>query len=534
MRVLAGIAMVLLATGSWARDAPHSAGEAIYQDGVLASGPLVATREPDLQMQGTDAACINCHRRSGLGMKEGQSSVPPISGRYLFQPRATTADELDLPFVETMRADRDPYTDATLARAIREGIGADGKPLNYLMPHYALGDQDMAALIGYLKGMTPLPVPGVGDTALDLATIITPDADPVQRQGMLDVLRQFVTDKNAVVKAESPRLRSNKRMMFKTSRRWILHVWELKGAPDTWEAQLQGLLKREPVFAVVSGLGGSDWAPVHHFCEQAQLPCLFPNVQLPVVAERDFYSLYFSKGVLLEAGLMAHVLRATPQGLPGRVVQVYRKGDVGEAAAAALATALTGTRQVLNRPLAAKASGHDTDKALRDVGSQDTLVLWLRPSDIESIIRQGPRASAVMASTLMGDRALAGMPAPWRSITQMSYPYDLPERRRVRVDFPLGWMHLRHVALVDEQVQTDTYLACSLLSDTLNRMSDSFIREYLVERMEEAMAHRVVSGYYPRLGLSQNQRFASKGGFIVKFAAPTGAQLTPVGDWVVP
>jgi hypothetical protein len=95
-------------------------------------------------------------------------------------------------------------------------------------------------------------------------------------------------------------------------------------------------------------------------------------------------------------------------------------------------------------------------------------------------------------------------------------------------------MHLRHVALVDEQVQTDTYLACNLLSDTLNRMSDSFIRDYLVERMEEALAHRIVTGYYPRLGLAQNQRFASKGGYMVKFASPEGPALKPVGEWVVP
>jgi hypothetical protein len=33
---------------------------------------------------------------------------------------------------------------------------------------------------------------------------------------------------------------------------------------------------------VVSGLGGSNWAPVHQFCERRQLPCLFPNVDAPV------------------------------------------------------------------------------------------------------------------------------------------------------------------------------------------------------------------------------------------------------------
>ena len=35
------------------------------------------------------------------------------------------------------------YTEATLARAIREGIDADGRALTFLMPRFALGDADM-------------------------------------------------------------------------------------------------------------------------------------------------------------------------------------------------------------------------------------------------------------------------------------------------------------------------------------------------------------------------------------------------------
>src|SRR2546430_12839897 len=37
-------------------------------------------------------------------------------------------------FVDTARINHDPYTDESLARAIRGGIGANGKTLNYLMP----------------------------------------------------------------------------------------------------------------------------------------------------------------------------------------------------------------------------------------------------------------------------------------------------------------------------------------------------------------------------------------------------------------
>ena len=48
--------------------------------------------------------------------------------------------------------------------------------------------QDMAALIAYLKSLDVRQVPGVTDTVLHFATIVTPDADPVKRAGMLDVL----------------------------------------------------------------------------------------------------------------------------------------------------------------------------------------------------------------------------------------------------------------------------------------------------------------------------------------------------------
>src|SRR6185312_6342681 len=105
-------------------------GEEIYRHGILPSGEaLQAEREGGIHVSGQTAACVNCHRRSGLGMREGRRTIPPVAGSYLFHPRAGSTDDLDLPFVDGMRADRDPYTPETLARAIRSGVGADGKAL---------------------------------------------------------------------------------------------------------------------------------------------------------------------------------------------------------------------------------------------------------------------------------------------------------------------------------------------------------------------------------------------------------------------
>jgi hypothetical protein len=83
-------------------------------------------------------------------------------------------------------------------------------------------------------------------------------------------------------------------------------------------------------------------------------------------------------------------------------------------------------------------------------------------------------------------------------------------------------------------VQVDTYLVCGLVSDTLNHMVDTFVRDYLIERIEGMLEHRVITGYYPRLALAPGQRFASKGGFLVRFAEPAGSRIVPDSDWIIP
>jgi hypothetical protein len=519
--------------------AAHAAdvGEAIYRRGILPSGePLQAEREPSMHIEGTTAACINCHRRSGLGMKEGRRTIPPVAGSYLFHPRAVNADELDLPFVEGMRADRDPYNEETLARAIRTGIGADGKPLSYLMPHFRLDDPEMTALIAYLKRLSPGAVPGVTRSVLHFATIITPDADPVTSKGVIEVLTKFFDDKDRYTRAESPRLHSSRRMMFKVNRRWELHVWRLTGAPESWKAQLRAKLAADPVYAVISGVGGRTWAPVQSFCEAEELPCLFPNQDLPVDRESDFDSLYLSKGVLLEAELIAHELRARRDKTAlHRVVQIYRAGDVGKDAAAALHAALRDEGiSALDKSLAAGASRHDLAGLLGAAAPGDVLVLWLRTKDIAELGNLPVGVPVVYMSGRMGGLEHAPLPAAWRDITHMAYPFDLPDHRRVQVDYPLGWFRMEQIPVVAEQAQADTYLVCAILSEAINHMVDTFVRDYLVERIEESLEHRIITGYYPRLALAPGQRFASKGGFVVHFAGPAGARVVADGGWIVP
>src|SRR5450631_282480 len=169
-----------------------AAGEALYRAGTLISGqPLRAHRDHDQVLAGIDAACANCHRRSGLGTVEGRIVLPPIDSRALFHPGTHAWPGADGSEGHASARNLSAYDDTALARALRDGVGADGRTLDYLMPRFELDRSNMAALIGYLHQLGDKPAPGVEDETLHFATIVTPDADPVASGAMIDVLQQF-------------------------------------------------------------------------------------------------------------------------------------------------------------------------------------------------------------------------------------------------------------------------------------------------------------------------------------------------------
>src|SRR5664279_3481331 len=115
----------------WSADLDNSPGAAIYRKGLLPSGAaLQGEREAGSSVRGIAAACITCHRPSGLGTTEGQIVVPPIIGKYLFRSHSTNVKDMTLPHVAGYRSTREPYTDASLAQAIREGRAPNGRVLN--------------------------------------------------------------------------------------------------------------------------------------------------------------------------------------------------------------------------------------------------------------------------------------------------------------------------------------------------------------------------------------------------------------------
>ena len=125
--------------------------------------------------------------------------------------------------------------------------------------------------------------------------MIQPGVAPRQRRAMLDVMQAFVKDKGGNARQEEQRRDAGNMRMARSYRKWVLHVWELSGPSETWGAQLEAYYSEQPVFALIGGLGDASWRPIHEFSERLEIPSVFPQVDLPVIAGSNNYNFYFSK-----------------------------------------------------------------------------------------------------------------------------------------------------------------------------------------------------------------------------------------------
>ncbi|MDP4302525.1 hypothetical protein [Leptothrix discophora] len=509
-RLLAGVAALLMLAGAVPAAAAAAAaddtdwialGRRLYREGIGAHGePLSAVKAGGVTAQGAAVACIQCHRTSGLGGVEGVNVIPPITGRYLFELDGRAVVQQNIRGVKAFNQRHAPYDTASVALAIRAGRHVSGRTLDELMPRYALDDDSLRALLAYLKPLSSGWSAGVSERRVRLATVITPEVDAARRQVFKDTALAAVRQKNGSVVHGGRSMASAAEMLLRTERAWDHEFWELQGPAETWAAQLAARQAAAPVFALVSGLGEGDWSPVHRFCEQQAMPCWFPSVSAPPPeSEADHYSLYFSRGLWLEADvLMQHWQGLPPDARPTRVLQVIGR----DSAAAATPVAAMVDEDLAARGIAvermlldpADAAGFDAlAQRLGRSGPRDAVLLWLRPAALRTLgtrlTTPGGGARLHASGTLLAGAAPA-LPAPWLAQLRTVYPYQLPSHREASLSVFQQWLQIARLPMVDEVLQSETYFAFTSFNDTLVDMLDNVQRDYLIDRAEAMLTQR--------------------------------------------
>jgi hypothetical protein len=403
------------------------------------------------------------------------------------------------------------------------------------MPRYEMSEAEVEALASYLAGLTSTLPPGITETTIHFATIVSENSDLADREAMLGILNAFVRDKNSNSRNESGRAargayyRDSRERAY---RRWVLHPWVLKGPSKTWPGQLDKLYRAQPVFAMVGGVGKGAWRPVHDFCESRQIPCLFPITDQPVVDEEGFYSIYISGGLFQEAGAATRYLDELLAANSPPVVQIYNLGSEGEVMAGRIRQAATAREwAVRDIPLLGGAEPTQAFWEEQFAGREDSVFLvWLSAADRDFLqeVPLPPKAKFVFSETITGPEVF-DVSGKLREQTRILSILDLPEGREKSLARLRAWLNPRGISLSSERVQADTYLSATLVASATKHMRENFSREYLIEIIEHGLDNTVFRSVYPRLSLGPNQRIASKRSFVLRPSNTSSSDWAPVG-----
>lgn len=110
-------------------------GQQIYFDGAGESGRIGHTQGPEW-MRFAGVGCIACHGEQGEGLVVTAAGVTGAAP-------AVTWDALKAR----------GYDEASLRRALQEGIDPHGREFQHYMPRWELSDTEYAALLAYLRSL---------------------------------------------------------------------------------------------------------------------------------------------------------------------------------------------------------------------------------------------------------------------------------------------------------------------------------------------------------------------------------------------
>jgi hypothetical protein len=390
------------------------------------------------------------------------------------------------------------------------------------MPRYPMADSDVAALAAYLGTLSAGNSPGVDEKVIRFATVVTEDVEPGEREAVLAVLNRFAEEINRQTRLESERWDRGytpESRLPTVFREWVIDDWVLSGSPETWNKQLESYYQQQPIFAMLGGMGSGSWRPVSDFCEQQEIPCLFPGTDLPLARDGDFYTLYFSRGLLLEADLIATHLSAQPA---KRVLQVYCDPEV--------ALAVTALRQSLEQAGTAEQTiAYDCREPLPRLTANDetATVLWLRNDQLSDL----PAGRIYLSSTLL-ESELSASASSSQGPVFMAHPFRLPGTMDSAVRRFELWAKTREIDVTVPRQQGQAFFASLVLKHALKHMGRFFVRDYMLDILDHAQNLVAYLPYYPRPTLGPGQRFLSKGGYVLPVT--DGRIETADAEWLLP
>lgn len=471
----------------------EAAGQQLFTEGISAGGGEVIARvgASGAQVPAAVVPCANCHGTDGRGRPEGGVRPPDITWRRLTMGFSTLASN---------GRTHPAYTDASLARAVSEGIDPGGNKLDPAMPRFIMSMRDMSNLTAYLKRLEEQRDPGVQNDVLRIGTLL-PQQGPLAELGKVvgEVLEGAVNQVNQAGGIHGRQLQ--------------LLVADAGSDRQSAERGLRSLLEDDQVFALLSPLAPALDGQYAELLEPTGVPLIGP---LELKTEGPKSRLIFAPlpGVVEQLQALGKFASQSLSPAPGTVLIVYEQQASQQQLAQRLQQRLQhdGWPNVQLQAYQTERLS-DTAAQLADASTVFFLGLSNTFSELSARLNQAERHPYLLAVSAQVAGGALGIAEGFNQRVFLAYPF-----------VPSDWTPegLKALAAIREQsglgnqhgaLQVSAYCAALLLSEGLKRAGRDASREKLVSALENL--HNFRTGLTPQLSFGPGQRVGASGAHIV-------------------
>ena len=450
----------------------------------------------DTEAPATAFACANCHGLMGEGTQEGGLTAPSVVWRSLTQAHTSALTTKE----------RGPYTEATLVRAMRDGLDPAGARLHPGMPHYRMTNEQAADLIAYLKKLGSELDPGLSEMTIKIGAAL-----PLT--GPLAPLGQDIRDTLSASFAEA----NEQGGIY--GRRFELVVEDSRGDLSGTNEATRKLVERDKVFALMGSFEPKGAHEANEFLKRAEVPLvgpvtLSPHLTLP--PNRFIFYLLPTFSDQARSLVDFIISQRKPEERRVRAAVIYMKGELEEDALEGLRAQarLRSVDLVFEQRYEAGHFAPAASVAELARKKADYLFFFGNGRDIASCAKELERVQlkvSLVSSVMMFGREAFNLSPEMASRTILSYPSALPEQN----DFAgfINIMQRRGVNLRSPAFQTVAYASSKTLIEAVKLSSRKLSRATLINALEGLRDYR--TGVIPPISFGSNRRVGVEGSFVV-------------------
>jgi len=474
----------------------EQAGKRLYREGLSSSDAQLLARvgASDMSVPASVLPCASCHGNDGRGRTEGGVRPPSLDWRRLAVGQGER---------EANGRRYRAYAEASLARAISQGVDPAGNRLDPAMPRFELTLADQRNLTAYLKRLGEERDPGVEDSVLRLGTLL-PARGSLAEAGR--VVRAVLEDGLAQLNQQGGL----------HGRRLELVVLDPGDSPASAEQALDRLLDQAQVFALIAPLAPMLDQHLAAALEQRGVPLVGSTPRSGGSAQIFDPLPGLPEQLLSLAGFARDRLGLAPDGL--RVVYA----DAEQAAPA---------EAVRQRLLAAGwAPGSVQVFDGQAVDGQGIVFLGRAQvfADLAAAQQAAGQEPYLFAASSQVAGALAGLSPQWSQRLFLAYPFIPQDWTEQGLATLAGLRQRQGLDGRQASLQVSTRCALVLMTEALRQVGRDASREQLVKALEGL--HDLDTGLTPALGFGPGRRQGLTGAHVVAVALP-GPQFQTVAPY---